>query len=74
LIDDNVSSGGTFAMIAKSILEMQQKEGCFFKFDDRKSFVETQFLGSLESFSLDDVRPANNKALTHIIGLTPIFI
>lgn len=76
MIDDNVSSGGTYAMIAKSILELQQKEGCYFKFEKKNttSRVPTQFFGDVKNFDLKDVKPTNDVCLSHIIGLTPIFI
>lgn len=73
LLDDNVSSGGTFGLIAKNILKIQTDNRCYFLFDDVDSPL-TSYQGDLDNFSFDEVKSSTNKCLTHIIGLTPIFI
>jgi len=73
LLDDNVSSGGTFGLIAKNILKMQSNNNCYFLFDDIDSSLTT-YQGNLQNFNLNSVKSGTNKCLTHIIGLTPIFI
>jgi len=76
LLDDNVSSGGTFGLIAKNILKMQSDNNCYFSFENVSTPL-TSFSGDLKSFDFKDVTSvenSTNKVLSHIIGLTPIFI